>query len=455
MLLRPETRFVRVEGEDVAYQTLGSGDVDLLIMAGSATNVDVWWDYPEAAQLWADLAQTVRVVLFDRRGAGVSERRSANDLPRWSEWALEAEAVLKAVGSRRVVVMGVLDGGGPTLALAHRRPDLIERLVLVRTAARIMTGDGYDIGLTPAEFDEWCERWRSGWGTEDWVQTMYPSAVDPRFVQWSLRYQRACYNSRVGVEFMRQWADVDVRDLCPEITQPTLIIGRDEGLVSLQHAHYLSEHIPGARLVTIAGEGGLLEVVTELRQPLLEFIGSDVGSQQAAVLFTDIVNSTVEAISQSESQWAEALDAHDLTVRKVVAHARGAVVKFTGDGVVAAFVDVAAAVAAAQALVTQVPETTGLRIRAGVHYGTVIARGNDIGGPTVHAAARIMAHANAGEVLVSDDVAEAVGTSFVFGPPDLHQLRGFDEPMSLRRIAGAGDELIAPDLTSSQSADPD
>lgn len=429
----PTTQFVRVDESDVAYQVIGGGDIDLLLMAGSATNVDIWWDYPEAARLWTDLANAGRLVLFDRRGAGASERISVEHLPGWQDWADDADAVLECVGSKSAYVIAVLDAGPAALLLAIRRPEVIRGLILIRSGARIVRDIGYDYGHTSEAFDTWCDRFRENWGTAEWVKTVYPGAVDPRFIEWSMKYQRASYSGRVGAEFMRQWAKVDARGLLSKIRVPTLVIGRQEEFVGIEHSLYLAENIPGAQLLELQGRGGILEMVGELQRPILDFIGGKLETADRYILFTDIVGSTEHARERGDESWSALLDQHDLITRVAVGDHSGRIIKSTGDGVLATFDRADSAVEAAAAAIERL-RNVDLDIRAGIHSGAVVQRGSDIGGLTVHMTARIMSLAGPGEILISDAVASTTHERFHLSAPTEVEVKGFSEKVVVRRV---------------------
>lgn len=439
MLERPTTCYVDVDGSDVAYQVLGHGDIDLVWAAGSFTHVDVWWDNPETAETFYDLASFSRLVLFDRRGVGASDRFAGGGLPTWLDWADDLVAVLDAVNSTRAVLFAVMDAGPPALLVAAAHPHRIEGLVLARTAARLLPGDDYPHGYAPAQWELVLDDLQSGWGNLEWAQRQWPEGTDPRFVDWSLRYMRAACSPRTARALMEAWATVDARPLLEHVAVPALVVSRADELVPVEHARYIAAHLPDATFIEVPGKGGLLNTVRFLMEPLRAFVSKDrespKPSSECTVMFTDVVNSTRQAVEVGDLEWHRRLDAHDRITRQIVSEHGGSVIKSTGDGALIVFKRPEHALEAVRDLQASL-SPLDLMIRAGVHIGEVIFRGDDVGGATVHAAARVAASAAPGEVLVTDAVAHMVSSSYTFESSLEVELKGLPGRWTVRRLSG-------------------
>jgi class 3 adenylate cyclase len=371
-------------------------------------------------------------VLFDRRGVGASDRFAGGGVPSWLDSADDLMAVLDAVASTRAVVFAVMDAGPPALLVAATHPDRIEGMILARTAARLLPGDDYPYGYAPAQWESVLDDLQSGWGNLQWAQRQWPEGTDPRFVEWSLRYMRASCTPRMARALMEAWATVDARPLLEQVAVPTLVVSRADELVPVEHAHYLAAHLADATFIEVPGKGGLLNTVRCMMEPLRTFVAKGrraEPSSASTVVFTDVVDSTRQAVEIGDLEWHRLLDAHDRVTREIVSEHGGSVIKSTGDGALILFKMPEAALAAVRGLQATL-STVDLTIRAGVHLGEVIFRGDDIGGATVHAAARVAALASPGPEVV----AEKVGASDAFGSSLQVELKGLPGQWNIRRL---------------------
>jgi pimeloyl-ACP methyl ester carboxylesterase len=330
---------------------------------------------------------------------GASDPLPQDRLPPWESYAEELVAVLDAVGSERAAILAEMDGGPLALFFAGTRPDRTSALILANTAAKFVVADDYPIGIPPEVGEAILAQFDQGWDTDALLAVFLPSrAGDERFRHWFAKTQRAMASPKAAQPLLRTMLEVDVRTVLPLIQAPTLVLHRwDLQLLSIEHAHYLVEHIPNAKLVELPGaDAPLIWEEPQLALDLIEeFL---VGVRHAAeptralatVLFTDIVDSTKLATRLGDRRWRELLDVHEELARQVVEEFGGQLVKTTGDGILATFDGPGRAMRCAAAL-RDVLRGIGLQIRAGLHTGEVELRDRDVGGIAVHIAARVMA----------------------------------------------------------------
>jgi class 3 adenylate cyclase len=387
---------------------------------GAFGHVDLQWEEPGTALYLRRLASFSRLITFDRRGTGASDPMPQDMPPPWEAYADELTAVMDAAGSPEAALMATTAEAGPmALFFAATRPERTSALVLGNATARYVAADDYPIGIPPERAEAIVSRVEDTWGTAEPIATAIPSrAGDERFRRWAARLQRSIASPRTVHVFLRALFQVDVRPLLPLVQAPTLVLHRrDFPLLPIEHGRYLAEHIPNARLVELPGaDGPLTWEHPELSlDPIEEFLtgvrgGAPTSRVLATVLFTDIVASTERAVELGDRRWRELLQVHDDLAGRLVEQWGGRVVKTTGDGLLATFDGPGRAIACAVALRDQLGDVD-LRIRAGLHAGEVEVRGDDVGGIAVHIAARIMAEADPGEVVVSRTVRDLVAGS--------------------------------------------
>jgi class 3 adenylate cyclase len=400
--VQPETTYARLGDDRIAYQVLGDGP-DLVATLGAFGHVDLQWE--------------------------------------------EVAAVMDAAGSRRAALMATTAEAGPmALFFAATRPERTSALVLGNASAKYVAADDYPIGIPPERVEAIISRVEDTWGTAEPITTAIPSrAGDERFRRWVARMQRSMASPRTVHVVLRALFEVDVRPLLPLVRAPTLVLHRrDFPLLPLEHGRYLAEHLPNARLVELPGaDGPLMWETPELTLGLIEeFLTGVKGTVPASrvlatVLFTDIVASTERAANLGDRRWRELLQVHDDLGTRLVEQWGGRVVKSTGDGLLATFDGPGRAIACASALRDQLADID-LPIRAGLHAGEVELRdGDDVGGIAVHIAARIMAEAGSGEVVVSRTVRDLVaGSDLLLEDRGTRQLKGVDGDWQLFTVPG-------------------
>jgi class 3 adenylate cyclase len=442
---RPATRYVATEGGHVAHQVFGEGPVTLLFITNWMTNLDVMWDEPGLAAFLRRLGSFARVICFDKRGSGVSDPIPLNDPPTLERWMDDALAVLDAVAVDQVAVVGDTEGGPMAMLLAATFPDRVSALVLVNTFARWQRDDDYEVGMPADTTEKLLARWRDNWGRTAEILTLTaPSlADDERARRWSTRYQRLSMPPGVVAVTSRWIVSLDVRGVLANITVPTLVLHRrDARHHRIGFGRHLAAAIPGARLVELdgadtlpfhAGDPGPLLSAMEV---FLTGAERGAGSHRrlATVLISDIVGSTALAAAMGDARWRECLREHDAAVHRAIEAFRGEAIVHTGDGMVASFDGPTRAVSCALQ-VTRTVAALGLTVRIGIHTGEVEVGPDGVTGLAIHLAARVMAVATDGGIVISRTVRDLVfGSGIDFEDLGLHQLRGVPTPWELSRV---------------------
>jgi class 3 adenylate cyclase len=440
----PETNYVRLGEDRIAYQVFGQGPPDLVVTTGTVGSIDSIWEEPGVALFLRRLASFSRLILFDRLGSGASDPLPLDPLPPWEAHAEELDAVLEAVGSERTVIMAHGDVGPMGLLFAVTRPERTSALILANTSARYLAADDYPIGVPPEVAEPLIAQADQLWGTEALAAIYTPSrAGDQRFLAWHAKVLRATASPRRLQVYLRAALEVDARPLLPLVHAPTLILHRqNHGFIPIEHARYMAEHLPRAKLVELPGADALLmwetpELALDHMEEFLTGIHRTVESRRvlATVLFTDIVDSTEQASRVGDRRWRELLEVHDELARRLVEEAGGQVVKTTGDGVLATFDGPGRGIRCATTLREELGKI-GLQVRAGLHTGEVELRDNDVGGIAVHIAARVMAAARPGEILSSRTVRDlVVGSDVALESRGTRSLKGVEGKWQLFAVA--------------------
>jgi class 3 adenylate cyclase len=433
--VRPTTKFAKLGNDRIGYQVLGEGPIDLVFLTGVSSHVDLRWEEPLNEYFLHRLASFSRLILFDRRGTGVSDPVPVDRVPTWEESADDMRAVFDAVGSERAAIMASLDGGPTAMLFAATYPERTAALVLAHTAARYVRAADYPQGFPPEVAEQLLRMVEDLWGTEDFVSIAAPSrSQDEGFRQRYARYLRAAARPRDAAAQLRNLLSADVRHVLPLIHCPTLVLNRSGyRLLTTDHARYLAAHIPNTTLVELPGTDGVLvtEQADEILDRIEEFLSGIPGGAVpdrvlATVLFTDIVSSTNRAAAMGDRRWKAVLEAHDDLARDQVGRFQGRFIESTGDGLLATFDRPGRAIRAADAI-RESMRALGIEIRAGLHAGEIELREGKhrVGGIAVHIAARVTAIAAAGEILVSSTVKDLVaGSGIEFSDRGVHDLKG-------------------------------
>lgn len=435
----PETRYAKSGDIHIAYQVTGNGPFDLVWVHGFANNVELHWELADSTQFINRLLSFCRLIRFDRRGSGLSDR-NVDPGTTLEQRMDDVRAVMDAAGSQRAALLGVSEGGQMSIMFAATYPERTRALVLYGSYAVSL----WRQNMSQEQFDARLEIIKQGWGTGRFAGVFAPSrATDADIRAWA-RFERQSCSPAGIVSLMRAGHSFDVRDLLPVIRVPTLVLHRTgDGACSVEGGRYLGSHIPGAKYVEMPGIDHALAVgdFEPLIGEIEEFLtGSraDVEFDRilATVLFTDVVESTRRAAELGDRQWRALLDQHDQAVRQQLARFRGREVKHTGDGFLATFDGPARAVRCASAI-SETLEPLGIAVRGGLHSGEVELRGDDIGGIAVNIAARVVEMAEPGETLVSSTVKDLVaGSGLQFDDRGLHILKGLPDQVHIYAAAG-------------------
>ena len=425
------TRYAKAGDVHIAWTEIGDGPVDLVFCSAYVSHVEHLMAHPLPAAIFERLARFCRVILFDRRGSGLSDR--VLSAPTLEEQMQDILTVMDAAGSQRAALMGFTGGGPLAILAAATHPERCSALVLATSFAR--TGWARDYEWAPK--DEARNAARShlfaSWGDGSRARTMFPSAGDdPSFVSWFGALERLSAGPGDARHVFGLLDKVDVRDALPLVQAPTLVLQAEElTFLDARHSEYLARRIPGARLVRYPGADALpvtraaRDVVVGAVEELLtgDRHGPETDRALATVMFTDIIESTARAAQIGDDAWSELLDRHERLVRARIDRWRGRPVKTLGDGFLATFEGPTSAVRCALEIADA--GDAGLPIRAGLHTGEVERIGDDIRGLAVHIGARVSDLARAGEVLVSQTVKDlVVGSGFDMTDRGEHELKG-------------------------------
>lgn len=437
MAAAPETVYTRDGNAHLAYQIASDSGSDVLFVPTGTFPIDLLWDDPTVARHLRRLASFSRLILTDLLGIGSSDAVPMHDLPAMQTWTDGLVAVLDAVGSECASIFGTAESALPVMLLAATHPHRVRSLVLFSPFARFVRAADYPYGMPEPAFTRYVDSFGDTVGTGAVVDHLAPSwAGDAGKRRWWARGERLAGGPGYFKTVFDLYLRTDVRPALDSIQAPTLLLHRrDDRHVNGGHARYLAERIPQAHLVELDGDDDVWFAGDADR--VLDEIESFVTGSRAAtptnrvlstVLFTDIVGSTERAEALGDDAWTAALDAHNGVVETHVAGARGEVIKFTGDGALATFDGPARAINCACGIRDAVQDL-GLDIRAGLHTGEVEMIGRDVHGIAVHIAARIMALAGPGEVLVSGAIPPLVlGSRIVFDDRGSHALKGVRDP---------------------------
>lgn len=435
----PKTRYARAGDLSIAYQVVGSGPLDLVLVPGFATHVEIIWEAPAAARFFERLASFSRLILFDKRGTGLSDPVSG--VPTLEERMLDVRAVMDAAGSERAALFGVSEGAPMSVLFAATYPGRTAALVLHGAMARSTEAPDYPWAAPADALREAAAEFVGPFMAEGAaVEIFAPSlADDPQVREFAGRYYRYSATPAMYAQIFRMFLDIDVRPVLPALRVPTLVLHRrGDRVVNVRAGRWLAEQIPGARFVELPGidhlpwAGDAETLVDEVEEFLTGARhASPADRVLATVVFTDLVGSTERAAELGDRKWKELLTAHDDAVRRQLARFGGHEVKTTGDGFLATFDGPARAINCSLAIHDAV-RRLGLEARVGIHSGECEMTGGDVRGIAVHIASRVCALADPGEVLVSETVKGLVaGSGIKFEDRGAQGLKGVPDEWRL------------------------
>ncbi len=427
----PQTRYAKSAGVNIAFQVVGEGPTDLVYVPGWVSHVELSWELPGLVHCFERLASFSRLILFDKRGTGMSDPVPERDLPTLEQRMDDVRAVMDAVGSERATVFGSSEGGNMSVLFAATYPERTNALCMFGCfAKRVWSGD-YPWAPTPEQRQRTYEYVERNWSGGMDVADIAPS-LDPGGRERLASYFRRCASPGAALALLKMNTAIDVRDVLPAIRVPALVMHRTHDReTDVEEGRFLAERIPGARLVEFPGEDHLWW--TQAPDPIIDEIEEVVTGVRplpeadrvlATVLFTDIVGSTERLRELGDRGFAELVARHDAAVRRELERFRGREIDTAGDGFFATFDGPARAIRCALATRDSVREL-GLEIRAGLHTGECELQGDKVRGIAVHTGARVAALAGAGEVLVSSTVHDLVsGSGIAFEERGEHELKG-------------------------------
>jgi pimeloyl-ACP methyl ester carboxylesterase len=440
----PETRYTKSGNVNIAYQVVGDGPFDLLCVPGWVSNVELMWEEPTQAAFLERLASFSRLILFDKRGTGLSDRVPDDQLPTLEERMDDVRAVLDAAGSEQPAIFGYSEGGVMSILFAATYPRRARALVIFSTYVKRIWSPDYPWAPTPAERQREAEHIEREWGRRMDLDDLMPTASEE--LKDRLRtYLRRSASPGAAVTLLRMNTQVDIRALLPAVRVPTLLLYRTgDRDVNVEEGRFIAERIPGARFVELPGDthipwfGDADSVLDEIEEFLTGVRrGPDPYRVLATVLFTDIVGATERAAELGDRRWRELLTEHHAAVRRELGRFRGREVDTAGDGFLATFDGPARAIRCACAIEKAV-EPLGLELRAGLHTGECELMGDKVSGIAVHTGARVAAEAGPGEVLVSSTVKDLVaGSGIQFVDRGVHALKGVPGEWRLYAVSDA------------------
>ena len=434
----PETRYAKSGGVSIAYQVVGDGDLDLVYAQPYVSNVELAWDYPPSAQFYRRLASFSRLIMFDKRGTGMSDRDVG--VPQLETRMDDLRAVMDAAGSERAALLGASEGGPMTLLFAATYPERVGAVVVYGTApARSLWAPDYPQGRREEDLLREAARDEQRFGTREDIEEsaawIAPSlADDEEFLRWFQRYVRQSASPSAAAALARMNMQTDIRHVLGAITAPTLLVHRADDNIPIANSRYIAERVPGARLVELPGRDHATFVdpdqIVDVVEPFLRGVWAERPWEEepdrvlATVLFTDIVGSTAKASELGDAAWRRLLEEHHAVIRQRLTRFRGKELDTAGDGFFASFDGPARAIRCASAITDAVQEI-GLEVRAGLHTGECELVDGKVTGIAVNIGARVAARAAPSEVLVSSTVKDLVaGSGIQFADRGAAELKG-------------------------------
>jgi pimeloyl-ACP methyl ester carboxylesterase/class 3 adenylate cyclase len=441
----PETKYAKApDGTSIAYQVVGEGPVDLVYASGIWSNVEMMWEQPRWARFLERLASFSRLILFDMRGVGLSDR--GPEPPVLELQRDDVAAVMDASASDSAVVFGGARAATMAMLFAATHPERTKALILYAPVAKTVSTPDFPFGKSPEEQRVFFERFVAEVGTGKNLELQAPSvATDASFVKWWSRFERLVASPSAYEELGRIFTDVDVREVLPAIHVPTLVLHRaEDAIVPTRQARYIADQIAGSRFVELAGfdhvpfvgnADAILDEIQEFVTGTRPILSAD--TVLATVLFTDIVDSTARQAALGDLGWKELVEQHHSIVRDLLKRYRGLEQDTAGDGFYVRFDGPARAIRCAQEI-SQAVRPLGIEIRAGLHTGECELVDGKCSGLSVSIGARVMSHAGPSEVLVSQTVKDlTAGSGLSFEDAGEHKLKGVPDRWHLYRVADA------------------
>ena len=439
----PRTHYVKSGGVNIAYQVTGDGSLDIVYVPGWVSNLDHSWTSPRFVHMIERLSSFSRLIRFDKRGTGLSDRNVG--FPTLEERMEDLHAVMDAVGSKRAALFGSSEGGNVSMLFAATYPGRTAALLLSGCFAKGVWSEDYPWAKTKERTEEELVQIERDWGSPADLSNAAPSLANDEFERdWFASYLRNSASPTDAISLWRWNAEIDVRDILPAIHVPTLIIQRTgDRWVKVEEGRYLANHIAGAKYVELAGDDHVIwgedsDRLVEEIQAFLTGARPPPMTERVllTVLFTDIVGSTSIAANIGDQKWRDLLQRHDDDIRIELRRSQGTEIKTTGDGFLAAFQRPTRAIQCATAICSRMAKI-GLQVRAAIHIGECEKRGDDLSGIAIHLASRLLGYAQAGEIIASRTVKDlVVGSGFAFEDRGEAKLRDVPGTWQIYSVSG-------------------
>ena len=431
--MKPETRYAKNGDVFIAYQVTGNGPFDMVLAPGTVSHLDMDWEFPLRADFIERLSSMSRLIRFDKRGTGLSDRPT--QMATLEQRADDIRAVMDAVGIDSAVIFGASEGASMAALFAATHPERTRALLTWGAMARWVATDDHPWGLTREEADRLIRDVQDNWPSEWYIRGpgagLGPDAGEA-LVQFCVRYCRAAASPSAAAAYERMNAEIDIRPILGAIKVPTLVMNRTgDPVAPCAGARDMASRIPGARFTEFPGNTHSMmaiapeKVLGEIQAFVTGVRPLEVDDRVlATVLFVDVANSTQALTTLGDAAWKSRLDGYYRIVRNELAHYRGHEANTAGDGIMASFDGPGRAIRCALAITSAV-KPLGLEVRAGLHTGEVELMGDNIGGIAVHLASRVQGEAGAGEVMVSSTTKDLVaGSGIMFKSRGNTQLKG-------------------------------
>jgi class 3 adenylate cyclase/predicted alpha/beta hydrolase len=444
--VRGQTRYARSGDVSIAYQVVGEGPLDLVLVHGWVSHIDMQWDGRQLGAFLRGLASFARLIVFDKRGTGLSDRVALNELPTLEQRMDDLRAVMDAAGSKKAALFGISEGGALCLLFAATHPERVSSVLTFGSYAKRIRSEDYPWAPTREEREAAYAEILETWGTTSGMEAVFPSMIgDPEFEEWIGAYLRAAASPAAAVALLRMNSEADITAILASVRVPALIMNRvEDGDVKAAEAAYIASQIPGARVKMFPGAdhvpwvGDSADILGEIEEFLTGARRADTGDRiLATILSTDIVASTEHVTRLGDRVWRDLLERHHALVRRELERYRGREIDTAGDGFFAAFDGPARAIRCAKAVVGDATRL-GVELRAGLHTGECEVLDSKLTGIAVHTAARVAATASPGEVLVSATVRDLVaGSGITFAERGEHALKGLPDRVRLFAVESA------------------
>ncbi|MCC6945862.1 MAG: alpha/beta fold hydrolase, partial [Thermomicrobiales bacterium] len=456
-------KYAKSDGLSIAYQVIGHGSIDVVFVMGWVSHIELFWSEPHFADFLSGIASFSRLIVFDKRGTGLSDRPVS--LPTMEERMDDVRAVMDAVNSERAALIGVSEGGAMCLLFAATYPKRVSALIIDGGYARSMWAPDYEWGRTIEQRERYFAYLEENWGSDVMIDARAPSlAHDEQFREWWSTYLRMSASPGAALNFSRMNWQIDIRHVLPSISVPTLVMHRTgDRAMDVRHGRYLAERIPGARYVEFPGNDHLAftgpdrdAILGEIRQFLT---GSPPAATTqrtlATLLFTEIAGAMAIAARIGDDKWRNLMEAHDRAMRDLLRRFRGREARKFAAGFLATFDGPARAIECALAFIEQM-RALGIEVRAGLHTGEVDVSVDELDGVAVQIAARVMSRAEPGTIAVSSTVCDLVaGSGIEFERFDRPLPTGNNRSLDLYRVADRTPRLLAVPVPGSSMSRPD